>query len=174
MKLFRWRRISFSYSELCVLAVSPYAKTHRARNLLVWIAEVFSKAIILVVFCKGWFWVNRLGSFAMSGSKLPLVSFTLVLFVWHRNQATWLTLPHLEGWGLPLPRETFLNNSVTPQDITMKFFKFNITPLGGHFAPGDDSHCSQVLPWQLFVMNVSRNGKETCIFRGILAWPCSS
>ena len=30
---------------------------------------------------------------------------------------------------------------------------------GGHFVHGDNSHCPQVLPWQRFVMNVSRNGK---------------
>ena len=28
------------------------------------------------------------------------------------------------------PWETFLNNSVTTQDIEMKFFKFNLTPMG--------------------------------------------
>ena len=29
----------------------------------------------------------------------------------------------------------------------------------GHFAYGGNCHCRQVLPWQLFVMNVWQNGK---------------
>ena len=43
--------------------------------------------------------------------------------------------------------------------MKMKFFKFNVTPLGVLFSHGDNSYCPQVLLWQPFVMNVSRNAE---------------
>ena len=41
-----------------------------------------------------------------------------------------LTLSHLGGADSVPPWETFLNNSKTAQDIEMKIFKFNLTPMG--------------------------------------------
>ena len=49
----------------------------------------------------------------------------------------------------PPPLETFLYNFVEPQDIKMKFSSL-ILHLCGDFAPGDNSHCLHVLPWQPF------------------------
>ena len=43
-----------------------------------------------------------------------------------------LTPSHLGGGGgsADSPWDTFLNNSLTAQDIKMKFFRFNLTPMG--------------------------------------------
>ena len=41
-----------------------------------------------------------------------------------------LTLSHLGRGAIPPSWETFLNNSKTAQDIKMKIFKFNLTPMG--------------------------------------------
>ena len=42
-----------------------------------------------------------------------------------------LTLSHLgKGIHSPLPSGDFPNNSITAKDIEMKFFKFNLTPIG--------------------------------------------
>ena len=55
---------------------------------------------------------------------------------WLKSISTLLTLFHLgEGANLYnfiiLPWETFLNNSITAEDITRKFFRLNLTLMGG-------------------------------------------
>ena len=45
-----------------------------------------------------------------------------------------LSLSHRAGGGFRSPWETFLNDSKTAQDTRMKFFKFNLTPMGVIFT----------------------------------------
>ena len=60
---------------------------------------------------------------------------------------------------IQLPWETFFNNSVTPQDIKMKFFKFNPTPMGAILHMVTILINLMCYQWQPFVMNVLRNKK---------------
>ena len=53
--------------------------------------------------------------------------FCLLLNTYSMDSYVVLTLCHLGGFH---PWETFLNNSITPQDIKMKFFKFNLILMG--------------------------------------------
>ena len=54
-------------------------------------------------------------------------------FTMHRHQLCRFNpiSPGGGGGGFRPPWETFLNNSKTTKDIKMKFFKFNLTHMGG-------------------------------------------